>query len=204
MTTVFIGMAVYNARPYLEEAVLSLLAQTYPHFELLLSDDNSTDGSSELCQQLARKDPRIRYIKHAKNIGHIENFNFVLGQAVGDYFMWAGHDDVWVAEYLATCLAAFTQDITGVFPRVSRIDATGKTQFVFSKYPIFSFRGLPRIFQVIAGYIWCDKMLFYSGVFRLKTIQPTVRLRTILGQTLGTEHLLLGLIHICLKSPCIK
>lgn len=184
-------MAIYNAGPYVEAAILSLLTQTYPHFELLLSDDNSTDGSSEICQRFAAKDPRIKYIKHTQNIGHIDNFNFVLEQAHGDYFMWAGHDDLWDPEYIATCLDHFTPELTGIFPRVSRIDEVGNTVFVFAKYPVFSSAFIPRVFQVMSAYIWCDKMLFYSGLFRLADIQKDIRLRYIGGQTLGTEHLIL-------------
>ncbi len=62
-------MPAYNAAPYLEAAVRSVLAQTMPDFELLIIDDCSTDETPLLLQRLAAEDPRIRPMKNEQNSG---------------------------------------------------------------------------------------------------------------------------------------
>jgi glycosyltransferase involved in cell wall biosynthesis len=84
-----IGMPVYNGEKYIREALDSLLAQTFTDFELIISDNASTDSTSNICKEYAIRDSRIRYIRQHKNIGAIANFKFLLEQASGDFFMWA-------------------------------------------------------------------------------------------------------------------
>ncbi len=97
MTTpkVSIGMPVYNGEPFIREALDSLLAQTFTDFDLIISDNASTDGTEAICQEYAAKDKRIRYIRQTENRGATANFQFVLDEAVGEYFMWAAADDRW-------------------------------------------------------------------------------------------------------------
>jgi len=90
---VSIGMPVYNGEKFIREALNSILAQTFTDFELIISDNASTDGTSAICREYAEKDSRIRYVKQSENIGPVANFLFVLEEAVGEYFMWAAHDD---------------------------------------------------------------------------------------------------------------
>jgi len=97
---VSIGMPVYNGAKFIREALDSLLAQTFTDFELIISDNASTDETEAICQEYAAKDARIRYVRQAKNLGAVANFKFVLDEAVGEYFMWAAHDDKWSKAYL--------------------------------------------------------------------------------------------------------
>lgn len=87
-------MPVYNVAEYVEKSVLSILQQTYRNIELVLIDDGSTDGSSEVCQQLAESDSRIRLIRKA-NQGVSAARNDGLSVAKGDYITFADSDD-WV------------------------------------------------------------------------------------------------------------
>lgn len=105
MVSVGIGMPVYNGGPLLEQAIRCILAQTYPDFDLLISDNCSTDGTSELCLAFARSDSRIRYVRQSKNIGAEANFRYVFTQSAGDYFMWAAADDLRSADFLEANLA---------------------------------------------------------------------------------------------------
>ncbi len=98
---VSIGMPVYNGGPFLSEAIDSLLAQTFTNFELIISDNASTDDTEQVCLDYAHLDSRIRYIRLADNIGAPNNFFYVRDQAVGEYFMWAAHDDRWKPNCLA-------------------------------------------------------------------------------------------------------
>ncbi|MCA9143619.1 MAG: glycosyltransferase family 2 protein [Planctomycetaceae bacterium] len=101
---VSIGLPVFNGLPYVRRAVDSLLAQTFEDFELIISDNCSTDGSSEILHEYAANDSRIRYIRHPHNRGANFNFRFVLNQAQYEYFMFAAHDDSWNPEFIAANL----------------------------------------------------------------------------------------------------
>ena len=69
------GLPVYNGERYLEEAIESILAQTFEDFELVISDNASTDGTEEICRRYADKDDRIRYSRNTTNIGGMNNGN---------------------------------------------------------------------------------------------------------------------------------
>jgi glycosyltransferase involved in cell wall biosynthesis len=84
-----IGMPVFNGEKYLKEALDSILAQTYSDFELLISDNASTDRTEQICREYAAKDRRIRYYRNEKNIGAPKNFNRVFELSSGKYFRWA-------------------------------------------------------------------------------------------------------------------
>jgi len=88
-----IGMPVYNEEGYIGEAIESLLSQTYKDFILIISDNASTDRTSQICKLYAEKDKRIIFLKHDKNNGAYFNFKFVLDKADTPFFMWCGGHD---------------------------------------------------------------------------------------------------------------
>ncbi len=97
-----IGFPVYNGEKYMRDALDSLLAQTFGAFELIISDNASTDSTQAICQEYAARDPRIRYLRQTENLGAAGNFRFVLAEATAcEYFMWAGADDRWDTGWLA-------------------------------------------------------------------------------------------------------
>jgi len=104
MPLVSIGMPVFNDKKFIHKAVDSLLSQTFTDFELILSDDCSSDGSSEICQAYAQQDERIKYIRQNQNIGISRNMKFLLNSGTGKYFMWAANDDIWDKHFLETLL----------------------------------------------------------------------------------------------------
>lgn len=99
--TVSIGMPVYNAIGDIRRVLDSVLTQTFTDFELIISDNASTDGTAEVCAELASHDPRIRLIRQPRNLGATHNFRYVLEQATGEFFMWAASDDVRSPDFLA-------------------------------------------------------------------------------------------------------
>lgn len=84
---VSIGMPVYNGEKFIREALDSLLAQTYTDFELIISDNASTDDTEAICQEYTAKDTRVRYVRQAENKGPAANFQFVLDKAVGVFYV---------------------------------------------------------------------------------------------------------------------
>ena len=131
MTSPFvtIGMPVYNGGEALRHALDSLLAQTHTNFELIISDNASTDATTQtLTEEYARRDSRIRLIRQPMTQTATENFQFVLEQARGEYFLWAAHDDQWSSNYLEVLAAQLERapDAILATPR-TRIETTTRT-----------------------------------------------------------------------------
>ncbi|MFJ7565828.1 glycosyltransferase family 2 protein [Herminiimonas sp. NPDC097707] len=100
MPLVSIGVPVYNGAATLERVLDSLLRQSLVDFELIISDNNSNDGTAAICQAFADRDVRVRYIRQVQNLGAVFNFQYVMDQARGRYFLWAACDDVRTLDFL--------------------------------------------------------------------------------------------------------
>ncbi|MEE1075772.1 MAG: glycosyltransferase family 2 protein [Acutalibacteraceae bacterium] len=92
-------MPVYNSEKYLDEAIKSVLSQTYSEFELLLIDDGSTDNSPAICDEFETKDSRIRTI-HKPNGGVCSARNLGINEAKGEYITFIDNDDVYEKNFL--------------------------------------------------------------------------------------------------------
>lgn len=123
---VSVGLPVFNGEAYLAEALDSLLAQSFTDFELIISDNASTDRTQSICESRRQRDPRIRYFRQPVNQGPSSNFNFVLRQATGKYFMWAAHDDFWDRDWIATLLRNFSAGTAISFGHVVLIAPGGQ------------------------------------------------------------------------------
>jgi len=99
-----IGMPAYNCERYIAQSIESLLAQTYGSFELVISDNASTDGTEQICREYATRDKRIRYIRRTENIGGPGNFRYVFAQCTGEFHKWATADDYCHPSFLERCL----------------------------------------------------------------------------------------------------
>jgi len=104
-----IGLPVYNGDDYLAESLDSVLGQTFGDFELIISDNTSTDGTAEICQSYVKQDSRIRYIRQPYNIGMVPNHNFVLSEARGELFKWASDDDLYARDLFERCVSALDE-----------------------------------------------------------------------------------------------
>lgn len=120
---VSIGLPVYNGSAYLREALDSLLAQTFTDFELIISDNGSTDDTGDICRAYARCDPRIRYVRQEPNRGALVNFQFVLDNARGRFFCWAAADDRWNSDRLGKLHARICKETAvAAFGDLEQID----------------------------------------------------------------------------------
>src|ERR1700754_583434 len=95
-----IGLPVYNSEDYLAESLEALLGQSFEDFELIISDNASTDGTADICRRYRGQDSRIRYIRQPRNIGGAPNHNFLVHEARGELFKWASHDDLYARDLL--------------------------------------------------------------------------------------------------------
>ncbi|MDY6838675.1 MAG: glycosyltransferase [Thermodesulfobacteriota bacterium] len=125
--TVSIGLPVFNGELYLEEAILSILSQTFEDFELLISDNASNDSTQDICLHYANLDPRIRYYSNHQNIGAAHNFNRTFALSFGKYFKWAAHDDLLNKTFLSRCFDVLenNRDVVLCHSLVRIIDENG-------------------------------------------------------------------------------
>ena len=124
-----IGLPVYNGDKFIAQAIESILQQSFTDFELLISDNASTDATERMCRDFARLDLRVRYKRRDKNLGAAPNFNGLVSRARGEYFKWMAHDDMLRPQYLQQCLAMLEQNPQAVlsYPLAMDIDAEDKT-----------------------------------------------------------------------------
>ena len=97
---VSVGLPVFNGEKYIRKTIEAVLSQTLTDFELIISDNASTDSTQEICEEFRTKDKRIRYIRQKTNMGAWWNFNFVLNEAKCEYFLWTAADDHMSNNYL--------------------------------------------------------------------------------------------------------
>jgi glycosyltransferase involved in cell wall biosynthesis len=122
-----IGMPIYNGEKYMAETIDSVLDQGFTDFELIISDNCSTDATAEIAQGYAARDERVRYVRNAVNLGAARNYNQLVAFARGEFFKWQGYDDVLRPGYLERCVAALDADPGAIlaYPRTSIIDGEG-------------------------------------------------------------------------------
>lgn len=89
-----IGIPIYNAEKYLVDAIKSVLAQSYEHWELLLVDDGSTDHSLEIARNFEAQDSRIRVISDGINKKLPARLNQIIAEAEGEYIARMDADDL--------------------------------------------------------------------------------------------------------------
>jgi glycosyltransferase involved in cell wall biosynthesis len=162
-------MPVYNSAPTIRAALESLLAQTYYNFMLVISDNNSTDHTGEICREYARRDPRIQYVRQINNIGAVNNFRFVLSKASTPFFMWAAAQDLWIPIFIERTLNFLSSNPEYVCcqGRVLVTSNEGKSHFGTGTYPLTG--------------TWCENAvrffrnpadnLRYYGIFRTQALR---------------------------------
>ncbi len=105
-----VGLPVFNGERYLSQAIEALLGQSYEDFELIISDNASTDGTADICKRYASQDSRIRYFRQPRNVGLSPNHNFVADRASGELFKWAASDDLYARDLLERCVVALDEN----------------------------------------------------------------------------------------------
>ena len=196
---VSIGLQVYTGARYLREALDSLLAQDYPDFEIMISDNGSTDETEAICREYVARHSGIRYYRAERNMGPVWNSVRVYELARGEYFMWAAHDDLRHPQYLSRCVAALEQNPRALFccTGVKFIDADGRD--MTDVFPVRTLRPVgttprERLRALARSTFWVD---IYS-LFRTRALQETT-----LGQALwGGDILIVS--ALCLRGEVVE
>lgn len=185
---VSIGLPVFNGEKFIAKTIDSLLSQTFTDFELIISDNASTDNTSVICKKYAEKDSRINYHKSDKNYGAAWNFNNVFKLSKGQYFKWAAHDDLHHPFFLQKCVDVLDNNfsITLCFTRTIFIDEY-ENELGEYKYP-FNFTNSSRrerFMKVSTGGHIVHEIF---GVIRTDILCRTA----LIGGYLGSDLVLLG------------
>lgn len=159
----------YNRADRLRRAVDRLLRCTYPNLEIIISDNASTDHTQEVCRELARANPHLRYFRQEENIGPTRNFEFARSQAAGRYFLWHADDDYLDADYIELCVRELEGD-----PLLVLVAGTGAYHGGES---VVTFRG--NVIQAVGrsgfaralryAFLVEDNAMFY-GVYRREAV----------------------------------
>jgi glycosyltransferase involved in cell wall biosynthesis len=126
-TLLSVGLFVYNGERYIQETLDSILNQTFTDFELIISDNASTDRTGEISQAYAGRDDRIRYYRGEKNMGAGWNIRRVYELATGKYFKWAAADDILEPDFLRQCVEVLESDPDYVvaYAKTKEVDENG-------------------------------------------------------------------------------
>ena len=129
-----IGIPVYNGEKFIHKCIESILQQTNRNFELIISDNASTDSTPEICKEFLNKDDRINFVRQNKNMGPLWNFRFLVEKAVGEYFVWVAADMSLLPEFLEKNIAVLeSQDkAVGCISKI-KIDSTYIDKFKTEK-----------------------------------------------------------------------
>jgi glycosyltransferase involved in cell wall biosynthesis len=191
-----VGLPVYNGQNFLTESLDALLAQTYTDFELIISDNASTDATEEICREYAARDPRIRYVRQPVNIGANPNHNFVVQVARGEFLKWASHDDLYAPQLLESCVEALDErrDVVLAHAHMAIVDAQGG---LVEKYDYRIETDSPDAPTRFRSLLWTDGGDDQYGVIRtdvLRRVTPIASYHNP-GRTLVAELALHGPFH---------
>jgi glycosyltransferase involved in cell wall biosynthesis len=132
-----VGLPVYNSSAYVAESIEAILGQTFTDFDLIISDNASTDDTGDICRRYLKQDPRVRYFRQPRNIGLSPNHNFCVEQSEAELFKWAAGDDLYARDLLEKCVAALDENPKVVLAHswTAMIDGNGDV-FQANSYPL--------------------------------------------------------------------
>jgi glycosyltransferase involved in cell wall biosynthesis len=187
---VSIGLPVFNGENYLEKAIQSILNQTYTDFELIISDNASTDKTQQICETYSVQDRRIRYFRNEKNLGAAKNYNRVFELSSGEYFKWAAHDDVLHPEFIEQSVTILDQNPSVVLcqAKTGRINEYDVLVGIYEEYQylrIASPKPHERFFDLIRLDHSCNIVF---GLMRVDALQKT----SLIGSYPGSDRPLLA------------
>jgi glycosyltransferase involved in cell wall biosynthesis len=180
---VSIGLPTYNGGRYLGETLDAILAQSFAEFELVVCDNASTDGTEDICRSYASVDPRIRYVRHERNLGVSRNFNAAFHLATGQYFKWASSDDLIDPTFVERCVRILDDDksVVAAFSRTRSIGPDGEhlTNSDRSMH-VMAARASDRVAYLFNNLAFCNVQY---GVLRADVVRRT----SLFGNFLGAD-----------------
>jgi glycosyltransferase involved in cell wall biosynthesis len=190
-------LAVYNSERYVSRSLDCLLAQSFGDFVLFISDNASTDRTSEICLARAARDPRIRYSRNPSNIGMVGNYNLLFSKCRSKYFRWATADDYWAPDMLEDAVETMEADpsLALCYPRAFIVDEDERPLRPWQdRLHLMQDDGAERFVQVIEN---IGRVHHHLGLMRADTMRKTRLLGRHVGSDVGfiAEMSLYGKFH---------
>jgi glycosyltransferase involved in cell wall biosynthesis len=184
---VSIGMPIYNESMCIAQAIESILNQEFTDFQLIISDNASTDNTINICEKYAEKDSRIKIVNNITNIGATENFKQVLDLSNAEYFVWMSGHDLWHSKFLLECVENLNNNPSVVLCHSKSVWIDEQGQELCDIGRGIETRGLDLIsrFQIV---LW--GMGYGSPVYGL--IRSAALKQTTLETTVGLDNILLN------------
>lgn len=167
---VSVCIPTYNRASKIERAIHALAESRYQNLEIIISDNASTDETPNVCRELCAFDSRIKYFRHAENMGPNKNYEFARAQANGKYFLWHGDDDYLGADYIAKCVGELERDeslvlvsgLAAYYSGDNRLTRYGNVIQADSDSPLFR----------VVKYLWLmgENSMFY-GAYRVDRVR---------------------------------
>ncbi len=194
-----LAMPVFNGASFVAETLQSLLSQDFEDFELIVTDNDSSDGTADIVLDFAARDARVRYHHNGKNLGAANNYNRGFDLSRGTYLKWCAHDDNLSPNFLSACLRALEEDPQAslAFGVTERIDDDGKSlgRPVGEMETVADDDPARRFYRSITEAATCYPIF---GLFRKAVLSRTTLHRPYYGSDRGliAEAALLG--------PCVQ
>lgn len=177
------GVPVYNGERYLARTLDSLLNQTVGDFVVLVGDNASTDRTADIVRSYAACDPRVRHVRHPRNLGAAANYTRLCEMAETEFFRWSAADDCSEPRFLEACLEGLRRDPDAVlvYPRVKMIDGEDRPLGVYDEgLHLPQARPSERFFTLLKNIQLCNALY---GVGRTAAFRRT----RLLGSYLGSD-----------------
>lgn len=188
MPLVSIGMPVYNEETYISQTLDSLLTQSFEDFELIISDNASTDRTEKVCLNYAAKDRRIHYYRSEINLGGVANCNRAVELSSAHYFMLASGHDLRHEAFISRCVEILEQDASVVlcYPKAIWMESNGQLSGVINGH--VDTRGLGQVsgFQTVMWGLGYGYPIY--GMIRSSALKKTGLWR----KTVGPDIVLLA------------
>jgi glycosyltransferase involved in cell wall biosynthesis len=203
------GLPVFNGERSIGRTIESVQKQTFGDFELVISDNHSSDGTARLIAERSQNDPRIRLFSQPSNAGIVANFNRAFRLSRGEYFRWIGADDWLEPAYAEKCVALLDQHPEAIGVTTYQAHWSDNHEKHYAEYqgrrvdsPLAHERFDVCLWLLNADYRFFDPM--YS-LHRRRVLERTHGLRPVLNgdQMLSAELSLLGpYVHVaeCLAN----
>ncbi len=183
-----IGMPTYNSAATIGASIESLLGQSFEDFELIISDNASTDSTRDIVEGLAQQDRRIQYMRQPENVGANRNYSSVARAARGEFFKWASSSDWFAPTFLSKCLISLEQNDDAVLAaprtRLFAEDLRSATDYAYD-IEILDSSPVARLVRLTANLRLNNAI---NGLIRMKSLRRT----RLIDSFYGADEVLMG------------
>ncbi|MEZ4281083.1 MAG: glycosyltransferase family A protein [Myxococcota bacterium] len=195
------GVPVRNGEATIGRCLDSILQQDFQDFEVIVSDNASTDSTCARVESIAARDPRVRLVRQATNVGLIENFNALARAARGELFRWVGADDWLEPEYTSTCVSALDAHPDAIVA-TSGFDLVDPAGGSIARDYVGEFLESPKPTRRLARLLW----FFHAGLGLYEANYCLIRHESLLASGLLPIHRKCDWLfsaRLCLQGPFV-